>query len=134
MAGSMADDDHLSTGKRQLSVEPPGEPIALEAFETLAQRYARAIDTKPHNAYFERPATLSLLPEVKGKRVLDAGCGPGAYAEWLADRGAQVVAVDVSPKMVSLARQRLGGKAEIIRADLNAGLGFLNSDLFDGSS
>lgn len=65
----------------------PDPPIALEAYETLADAYAEAIDTKPHNAYYERPATLSLLPEVAGKRVLDAGCGPGAYAEWLLDRG-----------------------------------------------
>ena len=52
------------------------KPIALDAYETLAEAYAAVVDTKPHNAYYERPATLSLLPEVRGKRVLDAGCGP----------------------------------------------------------
>jgi ubiquinone/menaquinone biosynthesis C-methylase UbiE len=59
------------------------KPIALDAYETLAAAYAAVIDTKPHNAYYERPATLSLMPEVKGKRVLDAGCGTGVYSEWL---------------------------------------------------
>ncbi len=44
------------------------------AYEKLADAYARMIDTKPHNAYLERPATLSLLPNVEGKRVLDAEC------------------------------------------------------------
>ena len=29
----------------------------------LAPRYAGFIDTKPHNAYYERPTTLSLLPD-----------------------------------------------------------------------
>ena len=53
------------------------KPLALEAFEQLAEAYARLVDTKPHNAYYERPATLSLLPDVAGLRVLDAGCGPG---------------------------------------------------------
>ena len=72
-------------------------PIALEAYEALAETDAALVDTKPHNAIYERPATLSLLPEGKGKRVLDAGCGPGAYAEWLAERGAKVVAFDVRP-------------------------------------
>lgn len=43
--------------------------IALDAYEALAEAYAAAIDTKPHNAYYERPATLSLLPEINGKRV-----------------------------------------------------------------
>jgi len=58
------------------------------------------------------------LPEVKGKRVLDAGCGPGIYAEWLADRGAKVVALDVSPKMVELAKKRVGTKATVLQADI----------------
>lgn len=55
--------------------------IAYEAYERLADAYAEMIDAKPHNAYLERPATLSLLPDVEGKRVLDAGCGTGTYSE-----------------------------------------------------
>jgi SAM-dependent methyltransferase len=100
------------------------KPVALEAYEALADRYAEMVDTKPHNAYYERPATLSLLPEVRGQCVLDAGCGPGVYAELLAQRGARVIAVDVSPKMVQLARQRLGGLAEVHQADIRRPLDF----------
>ncbi|MFQ5811951.1 MAG: class I SAM-dependent methyltransferase [Anaerolineae bacterium] len=107
------------------------KPIALDAYEALAESYAALIDTKPHNAYYERPATLSLLPEVRGKRVLDAGCGPGVYAEWLADHGAEVVAFDVSPKMVRLAKQRLGTKAQILQADLGQPLDFLEDASFN---
>ncbi len=107
------------------------EPIALEAYEALAESYAALVDTKPHNAYYERPATLSLLPEVGGRRVLDAGCGPGVYAEWLADGGAEVVAFDASEKMVRLARERLGGKARVLRADLGRPLDFLEDGSFD---
>lgn len=106
-------------------------PIALAAYEALAEAYAAAIDTKPHNAYYERPATLSLLPDVEGKRVLDAGCGPGVYAEWLLKHGADVVALDVSPKMVALAKQRLGGAIEVRAADLSKPLPFLDSTSFD---
>lgn len=40
------------------------QPIALEAYETLAESYAARVDTKPHNACYERPATLSLLPDL----------------------------------------------------------------------
>lgn len=106
-------------------------PVAREAYEILAEAYASLIDTKPHNAYYERPATLSLLPEVHGLRVLDAGCGPGVYSEWLADRGADVVALDVSPEMVRLAKQRVGPRADIRVADLGAPLSFLESGSFD---
>jgi hypothetical protein len=54
-----------------------------DIYDELAEAYAARVETKPHNAYYERPATLSLLPDVKGKRVLDAGCGPGVYTGWL---------------------------------------------------
>ncbi|MBI5035731.1 class I SAM-dependent methyltransferase, partial [Candidatus Micrarchaeota archaeon] len=56
------------------------------------------------------------LPLAKGK-VLDAGCGNGRNAEVLAETS-EVCAIDVSPKMVSLAKKRLGKKAEVERADL----------------
>ncbi len=107
------------------------KPIALDAYETLAAAYAAAVDTKPHNAYYERPATLSLLPEVKGKRVFDAGCGPGVYSEWLIEHGAEIVAVDASPKMIELAKQRLGRATDIRQADLSKPLSFLHDSSFD---
>jgi SAM-dependent methyltransferase len=107
------------------------KPVALDAYETLAAAYAAAVDTKPHNAYYERPATLSLMPEVKGRRVFDAGCGPGVYSEWLIARGAEIVAVDASPKMVELAKQRLGAATDVRRADLSKPLDFLHDSSFD---
>jgi SAM-dependent methyltransferase len=107
------------------------KPIAQEAYDELAEAYAALVDTKAHNAYYERPATLSLLPDVKGKRVLDAGCGPGAYAEWLVNKGAQVVAFDANEKMVKLARERLGDKAKIFHANLEHPLDFLKDDWFE---
>src|ERR1041385_3859603 len=102
-------------------------PIALEAYERLAEAYAARVDTKAHNAFYDRPAIISLLPEVAGKRVLDAGCGPGAYADWLAEQGAEVVGFDASPKMVRLANQRLQGRAHIIQTALGQPLDFLET-------
>jgi len=55
-----------------------------------------------------RNTLLSWLPaDLSGKRVLDAGCGTGAFAVEAARRGADVVAIDLSPTLVDLARQRL---------------------------
>jgi SAM-dependent methyltransferase len=106
-------------------------PMALEAYERLADDFAALVETKAHNAYYERPATLSLLPDVAGRRVLDAGCGPGVYAEWLLARGAGVVCLDVSERMVAIARERLGGRAVVHKADLDVPLGFLDDASFD---
>jgi SAM-dependent methyltransferase len=107
------------------------KPVALEAYEALADAYAARIGTKPHNAYLERPATLSLMPDVTGQRVLDAGCGPGVYTEWLVEHGALVTAFDISPKMVAYARQRVGNRATLRVADLGRPLVFLEDGSFD---
>jgi SAM-dependent methyltransferase len=102
-----------------------------DMYDEFAEAYAARVDTKPHNAYYERPATLSLLPDVQGKRVLDAGCGPGVYTGWLVNHGAEVVAVDVSPKMVRLAQQRVGSRARVFHADMSQPLDFAQDETFD---
>ncbi len=73
---------------------------------------------------------LSWLPQnLTGRRVLDAGCGTGALAVEAAKRGAEVVAVDLSPTLVGLARDRaaatsLAGRVEWVVGDmLDPGLG-----------
>jgi magnesium-protoporphyrin O-methyltransferase len=55
-----------------------------------------------------RNTLLSWLPSnMCGARLLDAGCGTGALSIEAARRGAHVVAVDLSPTLVSVARERL---------------------------
>ena len=60
-----------------------------------------------HNAHYDRPACLDLVGAVAGRTVLDVACGPGLYAEELVARGARVVGLDQSPRMVELCRQRV---------------------------
>jgi magnesium-protoporphyrin O-methyltransferase len=55
-----------------------------------------------------RETILGRLPQdLSGRRILDAGCGTGALAVELARRGADVVAIDLSATLVSLAKERL---------------------------
>src|SRR5437667_881370 len=55
----------------------------------------------------EQPSFLALLPDVAGRRVLDLGCGVGQLAHHLAGLGAdEVVAVDLSERMLAVARTR----------------------------
>ncbi len=54
-----------------------------------------------------RDTLLSWLPaDLSGKRLLDAGCGTGALAVEAAQRGAEVVAIDVAGSLVDIARRR----------------------------
>ncbi len=73
-----------------------------------------------------RSTLLSWLPDdLTGLRLLDAGCGTGALAVEAARRGAAVVAIDLSPTLVDLARERAP-------RDLGAGsIDFRSGDMLD---
>lgn len=71
-----------------------------------------------------REELLSWLPaRMDGLRLLDAGCGTGALAQVAAERGAQVVAIDLSPTLVKLAseRHRLSVRPMAGRIDFRSG-------------
>jgi len=87
-----------------------------------ADEYAAAIRDNSYNAFYERPSLLALLPELKDKAVLDLGCGPGVYSEYLLNQGARVTAVDRSPEMVTLVQQKLGDAVNCYEQDLARGL------------
>ncbi|WBC08688.1 methyltransferase domain-containing protein [Micromonospora sp. WMMA1947] len=91
-------------------------------YDGFAERYAAENESSLFNAYYERPAMLGLAGEVRGRRILDAGCGVGPLSEALAARGAVVTGFDASAAMVGLARKRLGGDATLLVADLAAPL------------
>lgn len=107
------------------------DSVSLNSYEDMAEYYFSYVDRKPFNAYYERPATLSLLPEVTGKKVLDAGCAAGWYTQWLLEKGAEVTAVDFSPRMIEMTRKRVRERAEIIRADLHEPLHFIGNEAMD---
>jgi len=59
-----------------------------------------------------RATLLSWLSgSLAGRTLLDAGCGTGALAVEAASRGARVTAIDLSPTLVALARERAGNAA-----------------------
>ena len=100
----------------------------MPSYDEMAPAYERYARDGPYNAHYDRPAVLPLLGDLSGCRVLDAGCGPGLYAEELLSRGAEVVAFDSSPPMVELAAERLGGRVTVLHADLNAPLPFAEAE------
>lgn len=87
-------------------------------FGEHARAYAEESVRSAPNAHYDRPAILRLAGDLAGKRVLELGCAAGVLTAQLAERGADVHAVDREPQLVELARQRLGGQARIEVADL----------------
>jgi ubiquinone/menaquinone biosynthesis C-methylase UbiE len=97
----------------------------------MAVEYDRHNASGAANSYYERPATIALLGDVKGKQVLEVGCGTGPVAEWLVDHGAEVVACDVSAAMLEIAHSRVGDAAELHLHDLVEPLTFLEDASVD---
>jgi SAM-dependent methyltransferase len=98
-----------------------------EAFD----RFTTAADSFADN--IERPAIERLIGAVAGARVLELGCGSGPYSLWLAGHGAQVVGLDLSQTMISLAQERArerGVQADFRVADIRDPLPF-NAAEFD---
>jgi SAM-dependent methyltransferase len=93
-------------------------------YELFADEFAEHARDGLYNAHYDRPTCLALLGDVAGKRVLDAACGPGLYAEELLRRGAQVVGFDQSPRMVDICRSR-AGQGEFRVHDLGDPIGWL---------
>lgn len=100
-------------------------------YEPFAAAFDRHAATSAYNAHYDRPAMLELLGDVRGARVLDAGCGPGFYAEQLVAAGAVVTGVDASPAMVALARARVGEAADLRVWDLETPLEWAQGGSFD---
>jgi SAM-dependent methyltransferase len=89
------------------------ERSAVEA--SLTQEHTLRISAR-NLARYDRPSADTpypleycyyLLGDVRGCRIVDYGCGSGGNSVLLANRGAQVSGVDISPDLVSLARRRM---------------------------
>lgn len=112
-----------------------------EAYEKYGEIAAGYAESNPHQQAreeYEWPAVRDLLPDVAGKRVLDAGCGSGYYAAWMAERGAEVVGVDASEAMIAEATDRYGdavtdsgGEVTFQQADLRKPLDDFEDEHFD---
>ncbi len=103
-----------------------------ELYSSFASNYDNVIQDNIYNALFERPSTWSLLPQkLNGLNVLDAGCGPGVYAQKLIQQGAKVTAVDLSEQMIELVRKKLGDKVVCYSHDLSTPLAHEKNQSFD---
>jgi SAM-dependent methyltransferase len=75
-------------------------------FDTLGQAYEDT-HSMPFRHHMEAATVLARLGDLRGKSVLDVGCGSGAYARLAKRMGAaRVLGVDASPGMVENARWR----------------------------
>ncbi len=102
--------EHASYQARRGEIEHYFDRTAVKAWEHLTSDapVGRIRATVRAGRDRMRSLLLSWLPDdLHGRRILDAGCGTGAFAVEAARRGAQVVAIDLSPTLVELAVRRV---------------------------
>jgi ubiquinone/menaquinone biosynthesis C-methylase UbiE len=85
------------------------EREAIKKYSISAEAYHK-LRTKEnpqgwfYNEFLEMPSTISLLGNVKGKKILDFGCGTGIYAKLLTKKGAILKGFDISKDMLNIAK------------------------------
>ena len=105
-----------------MNAAPNADPAELEKFGQLAHRW-----WDPHGEFRPlheiNPLRLKWIDEtagLRGKRVLDVGCGGGILAEAMARRGARVTGIDLSEKPLRVAQLHLLESALQVRYELAA--------------
>jgi SAM-dependent methyltransferase len=105
-------DRRLAEVRRLLATEAIAghEGVMVDRGDTLTgyRRWSATYD-EPRNSLFDRdePVMHQIIDALPSGDALDAACGTGRYAEYLAGRGHRVVGVDSSPEMLDRARARV---------------------------
>jgi SAM-dependent methyltransferase len=94
----------------------PGAPGAVGLYDRWHESIAEDENPSPTAPWHE--LVKPHLGDLRGLRVLEIGCGRGAFARYLAEAGADVVAADFSPSAVALTAQLLDGRGEARVADI----------------
>jgi 2-polyprenyl-3-methyl-5-hydroxy-6-metoxy-1,4-benzoquinol methylase len=113
--------------------ESPAVSPLLALLEKKAQRWEAAYALRTQGIVetlqWESPRPVRALVELfeqrefRPRRVLELGCGDGVNAVFMASRGCEVTAVDISPTALKIAR----GKARTAKVDVE----FVEGDIFE---
>ena len=83
----------------------------------------REYSEKAFHSWREKVAPF--VSDISGSRALDFGCGTGLLAEKLAEDFGQIIAVDSSPKMIKVFKQKLerSGVTNVVAFEISENLG-----------
>ena len=98
-----------------MAILKDNELISQVHYDTIAEEYKQSKEL-PYRLHIETYTYFELLGALTGKSILDLGCGEGFYTRKFRQKGAKkVVGVDISPKMIELAKQQEVRKPLLIK-------------------
>src|SRR3989344_7270142 len=80
-----------------------------KVYDKFGKEYHKHRKDQPnfYNSCIDMPAVLSFLKKVKGKKIIDIGCGSGIYTRILKKKGAKVVGIDISQTLFEIAKKEV---------------------------
>lgn len=99
---------------------------STRSWNAAADDWVAHVDTSDFQNHLLQPRMLDLAGDVAKRRVLDLGCGEGAYSRALVRRGARVTGIDGSARLIEIARLRAAA------AGLDIDYRCLNASVLDG--
>src|SRR5258708_34908715 len=88
-----------------MKVQVKGRAVTLSSYDEIAEWYDTWLGSGSlrEDPFF--PSVEALIGEVAGQRICDLACGQGRVSRHLADLGARVVGIDLSGKLLAIARR-----------------------------
>jgi SAM-dependent methyltransferase len=85
----------------------PDPTTIPKTFDAYAEVYEEKFNRNPLGIYQRERVQVEIAPYLTpGKRVLDAGCGPGSDFAFYQSRNLMIDAIDISPRMAELVREK----------------------------
>jgi demethylmenaquinone methyltransferase/2-methoxy-6-polyprenyl-1,4-benzoquinol methylase len=107
--------------RADISTAPGKRRYVRRLFSTIADRYDLITVLLSYGRDRRWKQRLAHLAGVRaGERALDLACGTGDIAFEIADRGARVVGLDITERMIQLARRRSQSRAAFLIGDMMA--------------
>lgn len=97
--------------------------VIKKAYNIIGEYYYKSRKDKSGISYFynellEFPTTYKMLGNIKNKKVLDLGCGPGINTKKMYNAGAKIKGIDLSTNLIKIAKT-INPKVEFIVGDIN---------------